>query len=652
MKLLQVVLQRWSRLSITTKFSLAFGLLLTLILIIAVSSYVMLSMIRDKIETSILTSIQIQRIVLEMDSGLEKARRLQRDFFLRYPQIGYTEARNIYAHQALDQIDEVVVLSKQLRHLIERTYVSDALQNSNVNLNLYLSAAERYSATFQEAVDLVTSLADENVGAQTQLSTNSETLHADLEQTANARWIDLNREMQLYEKNYLITRRRSYMQSAFNIAIELRQSIQSSEDLPSESKGRILSEIDSYQILGEKIVDLDASIHSRYNDFDLQAQSIDPISAELIALATAEVDRAHTQIKQTSRYATYVLLAITLVGLSLALLIAFAFNYSITRNVIRLTRIASLLQSGNLTVFANIDSEDEIGNLARTFNSMAAQLKTSFTSLQNSEVRYRTLFEDSPISLWEEDFSEVKKYLESIPQEDISNWESYLTTHPQVVKDCISLVKIIGVNRATLDMLKFENKLDLMENLALVFTPDSYDQFANELFWLMQGKTAYDMEIAHQTSSGEELIIDLRLNIVPGYEGTWSKVLVSLVDVIERKRAEGEIRKLNAELEQRVIERTAQLEVSNKELEAFAYSVSHDLRAPLRSMDGFSQAILEDYGSCLDARGQNYLMRIRSSSQHMSQLIDALLKLSRVTRSEMLVSPVNLSDLVGRSIWG
>jgi PAS domain S-box-containing protein len=159
---------------------------------------------------------------------------------------------------------------------------------------------------------------------------------------------------------------------------------------------------------------------------------------------------------------------------------------------------------------------------------------------------------------------------------------------------------------------------------------------------LTQGQIS-NRETTYQMKNGEVRTFLTSSNVIE-FDGQ-PHLITASIDITERKHAEKEVRRLNEELEQRVAERTVQLQVANKELEAFSYSVSHDLRSPLRHINGFSQALIEDYADKLDDEGKRYLQELRGASQHMAQLIDDLLELSRVTLAEMRREVVDLSKL-------
>jgi PAS domain S-box-containing protein len=185
--------------------------------------------------------------------------------------------------------------------------------------------------------------------------------------------------------------------------------------------------------------------------------------------------------------------------------------------------------------------------------------------------------------------------------------------------------------------------------LTAIAHPDDLEKLAQHEAQIID-KEAEKLDFRIITRGGEERWIAHVCQEVYGSDGSSLGRRASNRDITARKRDEGEIRKLNDELEQRVIDRTAQLQAANKELEAFSYSVSHDLRTPLRAIDGFTRVLVEEYDKKLDEEGVRLTGVIRDNTLRMGKLIDDLLAFSRVGRAELHAAEVN-TDLLVRSVF-
>jgi PAS domain S-box-containing protein len=408
----------------------------------------------------------------------------------------------------------------------------------------------------------------------------------------------------------------------------------------------------------------------------------------------------------------------------------------------------------------------------RLFQEIGRRMEDALTSLlihrnlRESKERYRIVFENSPVSIWEEDFSAVKNLFDDLKKRGVADIEAWLDRHPETVRHCAEAVKIVDVNQAAVALHGAANKEALFAGLTQIFTPESLDAFRRELVCLWDEGTDLRTDSVVKTLAGERRDVTVYFSVCPGHEETLSKVVVSLIDITERKRiekalsaSEAELRSLiqamtdiiivcNAEgrylkiadtspshsykpsnellgktlhdvfpkdradffldnirqalnaqtpvhfeyslpigdkqfwfdatispmsddqillisrniterkqaeeklvlyrdhLEAMVQERTVELEASNKELQNFTYSVSHDLRAPLRHIDGFMELLQEKTATDFDEKGRRYMDAISDAARKMGRLIDELLSFTWMGRHVLSLQRVALKELV------
>lgn len=276
---------------------------------------------------------------------------------------------------------------------------------------------------------------------------------------------------------------------------------------------------------------------------------------------------------------------------------------------------ASTVTGNNIhTILKATGSYDRDSNLLEVVGYIQdiTNRKEVEVALRKSEERYRSLIETTNDWIWEVD-------------------ENFRFTY--------SSLKIQTILGYELNAVLGNSIFDLIPGNKRESVEDRFTELAR------QQKAFVGIELSFEDSEDDIVIfetsgIPLFTNngIFQGYRGIAK-------NITERKKTERQISRMNDELEHKVIERTKMLRIANKELEAFSYSVSHDLRAPLRSIDGFSQALIEDYADTLDETAMNYLARVRSAAQRMSTLIDDMIKLAKVSRTELARKQINLTKI-------
>jgi len=246
-----------------------------------------------------------------------------------------------------------------------------------------------------------------------------------------------------------------------------------------------------------------------------------------------------------------------------------------------------------------------------------------------------------------EDITEAKRNEQARVESEIRFRELFETT-----KDGIAMTDPEGryqdCNQAFLDLLGLDSKADLVGRSYEAFTPAEYLEGERRL--IAEARVAddgrcHDFEKEYLRPSGERVPVEVRGWIRRDRDRQAIGIWAMARDITERVQARRALEQLNGELEERIRRRTSLLESANAELDAFSYSVSHDLRAPLRGIDGFSAALLEECGDQLGDEARHYLQRVRAGTQRMGLLIDDLLKLSRVSRGPLDLQPLDLGAM-------
>jgi len=256
--------------------------------------------------------------------------------------------------------------------------------------------------------------------------------------------------------------------------------------------------------------------------------------------------------------------------------------------------------------------------------------KRAQEALEQSERRYRTLFQESPTSLWEEDYSAVKAYVDRLREDGVDDLRGHLERHPESLSECVRLIRVIAVNKATLELYGAASDEELVAGLGAIMSEEAYPALADQLLAIADRRGFPQTNTVNRTLDGERLDLLVDMRVVPGYEETYSRVLVSLLDITERREMEEALK------QQDVMTALGQM----------AAGMAHDFRTLLTTIILHAQMGLRAPG--LPSQVTPHLRTIVDVSQQASDLIQQILDFS--SSSMLDVQVLDLEEVVSQTL--